>query len=55
MKNFKKHLSEKAVDGGYPVDTDSFSNDVSEPETIERINAFLGAMGQIEYLFQNMR
>jgi hypothetical protein len=50
MKTFKKHLSEKAVDGGYPVDTDSFSNDVSNPANIERINAFLGAMGQIEYL-----
>ena len=50
MKTFKKLLSEKAVDGGYPVDTDSFSNDVSNPANIERINSFLGAMGQIEYL-----
>lgn len=50
MKTFKKHLSEKAVDGGYPVDTDSFSNDLADPKNIERINSFLGAMGKLEYM-----
>tara|TARA_E500000178_G_scaffold18943_1_gene17869 strand:- start:5588 stop:5998 length:411 start_codon:yes stop_codon:yes gene_type:complete len=50
MKTFKTHLTEKAVDGGYPVDTDSFSNDLANPKNIERINSFLGAMGGIEYL-----
>ena len=50
MKTFKNHLDEKAVDGGYPVDTDSFSNDLAKPENIERINSFLGAMSKIEYL-----
>ena len=50
MKTFKNHLNEKAVDGGYPVDTDSFSNDLAKPENIERINSFLGAMSKIEYL-----
>lgn len=50
MKTFKKHLSEKAVDGGYPVDTDSFSNDLANPKNIERINSFLGAMGKLEYM-----
>jgi len=50
MKNFSKFITEKAVDGGYPVDTDSFSNDLSNPKNIERINSFLGAMGQIEYM-----
>jgi len=50
MKTFKNHLNEKAVDGGYPVDTDSFSNDLAKPENIERINSFLGAMSKMEYL-----
>lgn len=50
MKTFKTHLTEKATDAGYPVDTDSFSNDLANPKNIERINSFLGAMGQIEYL-----
>ena len=50
MKTFKTHLTEKVVDGGYPVDTDSFANDLANPKNIERINSFLGAMGGIEYL-----
>ena len=50
MKTFKTHLTEKAVDGGYPVDTDSFSNDLANPKNIERIDSFLGAMGKLEYL-----
>mgnify|MGYP001165394691 FL=1 len=50
MKTFKNHLNEKATDAGYPVDTDSFSNDLAKPENIERINSFLGAMGKLEYL-----
>ena len=43
-------MNEKAVDGGYPVDTDSFSNDLANPKNIERINSFLGAMGKLEYM-----
>ena len=50
MKTFKNHLNEKATDAGYPVDTDSFSNDLAKPENIERINSFLGAMGKMEYM-----
>lgn len=50
MKDFNKFITEKAVDGGYPVDGSDFSNDLANPKTIGRINAFLGAMGQIEYL-----
>ena len=50
MKNFSKFITEKASDAGYPVDTDSFSNDVANPKNVERINSFLGAMGQMEYL-----
>ena len=45
MKNFKQHIVEDvAADGA------DFSNDVSDPNTITRINAFLGAMGGIEHL-----
>jgi len=50
MKSFKQHLSEKALDAGYPVDGADFSNDIASPDTIKRINAFLGALGQMEYL-----
>jgi hypothetical protein len=50
MKNFSKFVVEKASDAGYPVDTDSFSNDIANPKNVERINSFLGAMGQMEYL-----
>ena len=50
MKQFSKFITEKATDAGYPVDTDAFSNDIANPKTIERINSFLGAMGQVEYL-----
>jgi len=50
MKNFSKFITEKASDAGYPVDTDSFSNDIANPKNVERINSFLGAMGQMEYL-----
>jgi|TARA_R100000951_G_scaffold18272_1_gene14630 hypothetical protein len=45
MKNFKNHIAEDtAVDGA------DFSNEMANPKTVERINAFLGAMGQIEHL-----
>ena len=50
MKNFKKYISEKATDAGYPVDGADFSNDLTKEETIRRINAFLGAMGDMEHL-----
>ena len=50
MKNFNKFIVEKAMDAGYPVDGSDFSNDLANPKTIERINSFLGAMGQMECL-----
>ena len=50
MKNFKDMINEKATDAGYPHDGSDFANDVANPKTIERINGFLGVMGQIEYL-----
>ena len=50
MKTFNKYLAEKATDAGYPVDGSDFANDLANPKTIERINAFLGSMGAMEYL-----
>jgi len=50
MKNFNKYITEKAADAGYPVDGSDFSNDLAKPETVARINAFLGSMGRMEYL-----
>lgn len=50
MKNFSKYITEKATDAGYPVDGSDFTNDLAKPETVERINAFLGSMGKMEYL-----
>ena len=50
MKNFNKFIVEKATDAGYPLDGSDFSNDVANPDTIERINTFLGAMGNVEHL-----
>ena len=50
MKNFNQYLTEKATDPGYPVDGSDFTNDLAKPETVARINAFLGSMGKMEYL-----
>lgn len=50
MKNFSKYIAEKATDAGYPVDGSDFTNDLAKPETVSRINAFLGSMGKMEYL-----
>ena len=50
MKNFSKYITEKATDAGYPMDGSDFSNDVSNPKMVERINGFLGAMSQMEYM-----
>jgi hypothetical protein len=50
MKNFNNYIVEKATDAGYPLDGSDFSNDLANPDTIERINTFLGAMGRMEHL-----
>jgi len=50
MKNFNNYLAEKATDAGYPHDGSDFANDIANPDTVERINGFLGVMGKIEYL-----
>jgi hypothetical protein len=50
MKTFNKYIAEKATDAGYPMDGSDFSNDISNPKMVERINGFLGAMSQMEYM-----
>ena len=53
MKNFTKFLKETPAHpthGDNPADGSDFANDLAKPETIERINAFLGAMGNMEYM-----
>jgi len=50
MKKFNQMIAEKATDAGYPHDGSDFANDIANPKTIERINGFLGVMGQMEYL-----
>lgn len=50
MKKFNEMIAEKATDAGYPHDGSDFANDIANPKTIERINGFLGVMGQMEYL-----
>ena len=50
MKNFSNYIAEKATDAGYPMDGSDFSNDLTNPKMVERINGFLGAMGQMEHL-----
>jgi hypothetical protein len=50
MKNFKRYITEKAADAGYPLDGTDFSNELANPETLKRINAFVGSMGDMEYL-----
>ena len=46
MKNFSKFIKE----GRGLSDRMDFGNDVANPKNIERINGFLGAMGQMTYL-----
>jgi hypothetical protein len=53
MKTFNKYLDESHnanIDVGHQPSGPDFSNDLSKPETIERINSFLGALGSIEHL-----
>ncbi len=45
MKPFKELFEDTA-----PVDGEDFSNEMSNPETLNRINAFIGSMGDKEYL-----
>jgi hypothetical protein len=53
MKNFKKYITEvnaKTTEGDVSADGHDFANDLSNPDTITRINSFLGVMGDMEHL-----
>ena len=50
MKNFNKFITEKSSDEDLAADGVDFTNDVSNPKMIERINGFLGAMSKMEHL-----
>ena len=50
MKNFSKYIAEKASDEDLAADGADFTNDVSNPKMVERINGFLGAMSKMEHL-----
>ena len=52
MKNFSKFITENPVGNQYAahLDDGNATNDIANPETVARINGFLGAMGQMEYL-----
>ena len=52
MKNFSK-FNESYQDhqmAAHLKSGDDGVNDIANPKTIDRINSFLGAMGQMEYL-----
>lgn len=55
MKNFSKFITENPVGNQYAahLDDGNATNDIANPETVARINGFLGAMGQMEYLMPN--
>jgi hypothetical protein len=50
MKKFTDMLKEGSPDGRPMDDGADFSNDVANAKNVERINGFLGVMGQIEYM-----
>ena len=50
MKNFNKFITEKTSDEDLAADGADFTNDVSNPKMVERINGFLGAMSKMEHL-----
>ena len=50
MKNFSKYIAEKASDEDLAADGVDFTNEVSNPKMVERINGFLGAMSKMEHL-----
>ena len=60
MKSFKRYINERAMGigpgggdaRGQALDTDSgmSSGDVTNPETLKRLNAYIGSIGNMEYL-----
>ena len=50
MKKFKDYITERALDTQNSVDDGSFTNDLSNPDTIVRINSYLAHLGKMEHL-----
>jgi len=60
MKSFKRYINERAMGVGpgggdalkigVDSDTGSSAGDVTNPETLKRLNAYLGSIGNMEYL-----
>jgi len=53
MKKYKKYIAEvnaKTTDSGVAMEDVDFCNDLTNEQTIRRINGFLGAMGDMEHL-----
>ena len=57
MKSFKSYLREKTYTGAGPddshgidSDTGTATGDVTNPETLRRLNAYIGTIGNMEYL-----
>ena len=57
MKSFKSYLREKTYTGAGPddshgidSDTGTATGDVTNPETLRRLNAYIGSIGNMEYL-----
>lgn len=50
MKKFKDYITEKSLDTQNAVDDASFNNDLSNPDTIVKINSYLAQLGKMEHL-----
>ena len=50
MKKFKDYITERSLDTQNAVDDSSFNNDLSNPDTIVKINSYLAQLGKMEHL-----
>lgn len=50
MKKFKDYITERSLDTQNAVDDASFNNDLSNPDTIVKINSYLAQLGKMEHL-----
>ena len=50
MKKFKDYITEKSLDTQNAIDDASFNNDLSNPDTIVKINSYLAQLGKMEHL-----
>jgi len=50
MKKFKDYITERSLDTQNAIDDASFNNDLSNPDTIVKINSYLAQLGKMEHL-----